>query len=162
MERNMAYEELLTALAAKLGIQGMIQEDGVCSVEIDGMTVSMVHFEDADALVLYGIIGDPPIEEEGRFNAMLLQSNNMFQGTGGATLSQNPESKEYAMQGQFPLAVIDADSLALALERFVDTLEHWKQVLEDFRPAGEEAAKFASNDAEMPPFFLGNGGFISV
>lgn len=159
-EKNMAYEELTDALAAKLGIEGMIREDGVCSVEIDGMIVSLVHVGDADAMALHGIVGDPPPEAEGRFGAMLLQANHMFKGTGGATLSQDPESKEYALQRQFPLALLDADSLAAELEKFVDSLERWKGVLADFRPIEEKAS--AMEPGEVPLSAFGSSGFMSV
>jgi hypothetical protein len=156
----MTYEQLTEALAAKLGIEGLVQEDGVCSIEIDGMIVSLVHVEDADSLVLHGIVGDPPPEAEGRFGAMLLQANNLFRDTLGATLSQDPGSKAYALQRQYPLAMLDADSLAAGLETFTNTLERWREVLADFRPV-EAQASLAAESAETPGFF-GNGGFISV
>ena len=156
----MTYEELTAALAAKFGIEGLVREDGVCSVEIDGMIVSLVHIEDADALALHGIVGDPPPESEGRFGAMLLQANNMFQGTGGATLSQDPQSKEYALQRQFPLALLDADSLAAELEKFVNLLEHWKGILADFRPIEDEASNAAADEVPLSAF--GSSGFMSV
>lgn len=63
----MSYDDLTTALAAKFGIDGLVREDGICSFEIDGMIVSLVHVEEADALVLHGIVGDPPPEAKSRF-----------------------------------------------------------------------------------------------
>ena len=156
----MTYEELTTALAAELGIEGLVREDGICSVEIDGMIVSLVHVEEADALALHGLIGDPPPEAEDRFNAMLLKANHMFQGTGGATLSQDPQTREYALQRQFPLALMDAATLSTELEKFVNSLERWKGILADFRPIGEEASKEVSDEAPLSAF--GTGGFMSV
>ena len=54
------------------------------------------------------------------------------------------------------LALLDADSLATELEKFANSLERWKKLLEDFRPgAAEEAAQGAGGDEPAPPF--GNG-----
>jgi hypothetical protein len=158
----MTYEELTTALAEKLGIRGLVRENGVCSLDIDGMTVSLVHAPNADALVLHGILGDSPASAEGRFGAMLLRANHLFRGTDGATLSQDPASKTYALQRQFPLAVLDADSLAAELGRFVDSLERWRNAIAQFRPVEEEASKLAAEDVPPPPYSFGPGGFISV
>lgn len=75
-----------------------MRKNGVCSLDINGMTVSLVHAPNAHALVLHGILGDSPTLAEGRFGAMLLRENHLFRGMDGATLSQDPASKTYALQ----------------------------------------------------------------
>ncbi len=157
----MIYDELTKALFAKLGITPPVQEDGVCSIEIDGMIVSLVEADVDNALLLHGIVGDPPPAADDRFGALLLQANHLFQGTGGATLSQDPESREYALQRQLPLVLLDADSLVAELERFVNSLERWRHLLADFRPVEEEALKLAA-DENLPPLAFEDDGFISV
>lgn len=125
-------------------------------MEIDGMDVSIVHVGEADAVVLHGTVGDAPPEAEGRFSEMLLRANHMFDGTSGATFSQDAVTKRYALQRSLPLALLDADSLATELEKFANSLERWKKLLEDFRPgAAEGAAQGAGGDEPAPPF--GNG-----
>ena len=156
----MTFEDLVAAFAEKLGIGGLNREDGVCAVEIDGMVVSIVHVGEADAVVLHGTVGDAPPEAEGRFAEMLLRANHMFDGTSGATFSQDAVTKRYALQRSLPLALLDADSLATELEKFANSLERWKKLLEDFRPgAAAEAAQGAGGDEPAPPF--GNG-FMNV
>lgn len=75
----------------------------------------------------------------------------MFKGTGGATLSQDPESKEYALQRQFPLALLDADSLAAELEKFVDSLERWKGVWPIFVPLRRRPPPWSRKRCRFPP-----------
>ena len=146
----MTFEDLVAAFADKLGIGGLNREDGVCAVEIDGMVVSIVHVGEADAVVLHGTVGDAPPEAEGRFAEMLLRANHMFDGTSGATFSQDAVTKRYALQRSLPLA------LATELEKFANSLERWKKLLEDFRPgAAEGGAQGAGGDEPAPPF--GNG-----
>ena len=152
----------MAAFAEKLGIEGLVREDGVCAVEIDGMVVSIVHIEQADAIVLHGTVGDAPPEVEGRFAELLLRANHLFDGTEGATFSQDAVTKRYALQRLLPLAILDADSLATELERFANALERWKKLLEDFRPGagdGETAAARADDGGPAPLF--GNG-FMNV
>jgi hypothetical protein len=154
----MTFEDLMAAFAEKLGIEGLVREDGVCAVEIDGMVVSIVHIEQADAIVLHGTVGDAPPEAEGRFAELLLRANHLFDGTEGATFSQDAVTKRYALQRLLPLAILDADSLATELERFANALERWKKLLEDFRPTvgdGVEAAPRAGGDGPAP--HIGNG-----
>ena len=158
----MTFEDLMAAFAEKLGIEGLVREDGVCAVEIDGMVVSIVHIDQADAIVLHGTVGDAPPEAEGRFAELLLRANHLFDGTEGATFSQDAVTKRYALQRLLPLAILDADSLATELERFANALERWKKLLEDYRPAvgdGEAAAPRASGGGPAPLF--GNG-FMNV
>ncbi len=156
----MTYDELTKALSAKLDIAPLKPEDGVCSLEIDDMIVSLVEVAASDALLLHGIIGDPPPTADGRFGVLLLQANHLFRGTEGATLSQDPESKEYALQRQFPLALLDADSLAAELERFVNALERWRHLLADFRPVEEAFQEAADENMQSPDF--SDDSFIRV
>ena len=144
----MEYNELIEKLAAALGIEGLVPEDGVAALNIDGMRIAFLHDEGADALLLFATVGTPPPEAEERFSAILLQANHLFRGTGGATLAQNQETRDYTLVRSLPLALLDADSLVAELESFANTLARWTGLLADFRPA-ENAAK--GTDAQDAP-----------
>jgi len=156
----MQYEELLTAFAQKIGLQGFPQPDAPAAVEIDGMPVAFVHRPESDRLVLLGTVGAPPPEAAGRFGALLLQANFLFEGTESCTLAQNPENETYVLQREFPLDSLDPDSLSAALESFANTLERWRKVLLDFRPV-EESARELADDAP-PALSFSRDGFLSV
>ena len=156
----MEYDELIRAFAEKHGIDGMEILDGAAALDVDGMRIAFLHDESARALVLLGDIGAPPPEGESRFDAILMQANYLFRGSDGATFTQNPETKDYALVHSLPLALIDASSLADAVETFANTLERWRRVLADFRPSGETQASAPASAGEFTP--LGTSGFLAV
>ena len=153
----MDYKELMTAFAEKIGIEELPIADDATSLEIDDMQVEVIHDETADGVLLGGIIGEPPPDGQGLFNSMLLQANFLFQGTGGATLGQNPETKEYALMRSFSLKDLDAATFSEALGNFVNELERWRGLLADYQPVAEEIEKNATEEQALP---LGN--FIQV
>ena len=153
----MDYKELMAAFAENIGIEELPIVDGATSLDVDDMRVEVIHDEKADGVLLGGIIGEPPPEGQGLFNSMLLQANFLFQGTGGATIGQNPETKEYALMRNFSLKDLDAAAFSEALGNFVNELERWRGLLADFQPIGEEIEKNAAAEQDLP---LGN--FIQV
>lgn len=156
----MEYDELIRAFAEKHGISGMEILDGAAALDVDGMRIAFLHDETARSLVLLGEIGVPPPESDGRFNELLMQANFLFRGSDGATFTQNPETKEYALMRSLPLTLLDASSLADAVQAFANTLERWRRVLSDFRPAAESPGDAPASVGDVIPF--GTSGFISV
>jgi len=156
----MEYDELIRAFAEKHGIGGMEVLDGAAALDIDGMRIAFLHDENAHSLVLLGDVGAPPPEGESRFGAILMQANYLFRGADGATFTQNPETKEYALMRSLPLTLLDASSLAEAVQAFANTLERWRRVLTDFRPPSGSPGDSPASVEEFMPF--GASGFISV
>ena len=56
----MELKELASAFAAKLGIDGLTVEDGVCALEIDGIPLQLAEMPDGKALVATAVVGTPP------------------------------------------------------------------------------------------------------
>ena len=156
----MEYDELIRAFAEKHGIDGMEVLDGAAALDVDGMRIAFLHDESARALVLLGNVGAPPPEGESRFGAILMQANYLFRGSDGATFTQNPETKVYALVRSLPLALLDASSLTDAVETFANTLERWRRTLADFRPSGETQTSAQAPAEKFTP--LENSGFFSV
>ena len=153
----MDYKELISAFGEKHGIDGLASDEGTTSLDIDGMTVEIFHNEEDASIFLCSVVGEPPAEGQERFSALLLQANFLFKGTDGATLSQNPDTKEYALVRVLSLSLLDLDSFSSALEKFVNGIESWRKLLADFRPIVEDAA---SSPQEIPLPFSNN--FIQV
>ena len=151
----MDYNELIEGFATKFGVKGLTVKDGITAVSFDGMKVEIVHNEVDGSVLFYGVIGQGPTDDIPKYNAFLLQANFLFQGTGGATLSQNPRTKEYVLVRSFPLEHLDTDAFIVALEAFVNGLERWRRVLADFNPVKNEADVMMQ---EPSPF----SGFIKV
>ena len=152
----MEYNELIAGFAAKFGLEGIVTKDGITALSFDNMKVEIVNNEVDGSVLLYGVVGQGPTDDIPKYNAFLLQANFLFQGTGGATLSQNPRTKEYVLVRAFPLEYMDTDAFIAVLEAFVNGLERWRKLLADFNPVKNEA------DAMMQEPLPFSGGFIRV
>ncbi len=147
----MRYEEIIPALEEKLGIEGLEPVDGVCSVEIDDMLVTMAKVADGEGFLMSAVVGEPPPESADAFASLLLQANHQFAGVDGTTFSQDPASGSYLLERILPLDLVDADYLYSALGEFVDSVERWKKALVDFRPVLKGARK-----SDEPPAMHGD------
>ncbi len=142
----MKYEDIIPALAEKLGVSDLEPQDGVCSLSIDGMIITIAKVADGEGILLNASVGEPPPEGADAFSSILLQANHEFAGVDGAMFSQNPVTKAYLLERILPLELIDADYLSVALDEFVNAVERWSKALEDFRPAAAKA-----KDADTRP-----------
>ena len=158
----MDFNELTESFAASLGVDGVEIEGGAAAFEIDGMKVSIFNNAEADAVMIYGEIGQPPSDDDRSFGPAMLKANHLFGGTGGATLCQNPETGEYAIFQAFPLAGLDAESLAAQVARIVDKTEHWRNILNAFQVAEREKGEAAAEEVLLDAIHGGQGGFIQV
>ena len=158
----MDYNELIEFFAALLGVEGVAIEGGACAFEIDGMKVDIFHDAEADTVMVYGEIGQPPSDDDRSFGPAMLKANHLFGGTGGATLCQNPETGEYAIFQAFPLSGMDAASLAEQVSRIVDKTEHWRNILNAFQVAEREKGAAADDEILLDAIHGGRGGFMQV
>ena len=158
----MDYNELIESFAALLGVEGVAIEGGACAFEIDGMKVDIFHDAEADTVMVYGEIGQPPSDDDRSFGPAMLKANHLFGGTGGATLCQNPETGEYAIFQAFPLSGMDAASLAEQVSRIVDKTEHWRNILNAFQVAEREKGAAAADEILLDAIHGGRGGFMQV
>ena len=157
----MEYSELAGGFASKFGVEGASAEGGACMFEIDGMKVSFLHDEEADAVTVYGEIGLPPPDADARLGEVMLRANNLLEGTGGAVLCQNPETRAYAIFKTFPLAGMDVETFSADVEKLVNQVEDWKQIAAGLRTA-EEAADETKEDAHDAFADIPAGGFMQV
>ena len=149
----MELNELMSAFAEKLGIEGVEVKDGTCSLTIDDIPMEFTESPDGLAVVGAAVIGEPPPEKREEFYAMLLRANTQLYGTQGIALGISPDTGEIILIGGLPFKDLD---------EFVSKAEEWRNTVENFRPAAEEAAV---RDQEAAQFtrFGGNGpGFLSV
>ncbi len=158
----MQFQELIEEFAASLGLGALEIEGGASAVEIDGMRVNIFHNDVADTVIIYGEIGQPPSDDDRTFGSAMLKANHLFGGTGGATLCQDAETGEYAIFQAFPLAGLDAGSLAAQVARIVDKTEHWRNILNAFQTAEREKGVAAAEEVLLDAIHGGTGGFIQV
>ena len=63
------------------------------------------------------------------------EGNNLFRDTGGATLSDSPDTGRVRLQRIDTLDVIEEIGTAKALAAFADVATIWAKVVSDFRAA---------------------------
>ena len=144
----MEMKELLDGLASNLGIDSLAIIGGEAAIDIDGMPVLITEAED-DALLVSGLVGDPPPEGCAEFCNLMLEANAGFFDTAPCTLARNPESGCYMLLKRFPKASLDPESFAKELASFADTLADWRESLESFRPAAAAAAEMKRSETAI-------------
>ncbi len=155
----MEFDQIIRGFSQEFGIEGLEPDDeGSVRLDIDGMTVEVLHDAAAGRIMLCAEIGEPPPEGSDRFAAVLLRANFLFQGTDGATMAQNPETKNYALILPLELAALDVAGFSERMGKFVDGIERWQKMLEDFRDV--DAAAEEANSSDITPF--SDNGFMAV
>ena len=153
----MDAKELIADIAKRIGLE----YDGgdTFSFEADGLVVAISSLPELDAVALTGDVGEPPPERLEGLYKTLLGANHFFGGTGGATISLDPDNGRIALCRALPLVTLDGEKFYAEVERFVNTAETWAKVVSNYRDAAGEAPD--EGTAEERPAF-GTGGFMQV
>ena len=158
----MELNELMSAFAEKLGIEGIAVENGTCSLTIDDIPMEFTESPDGLAVVGVAVIGEPPPEKREAFYEMLLEANTQLYGTKGIAMGKSPDTGEIMLIGGLPFKGLELQEFCKDLDEFVSKAEEWREALENFRPAAEEAAVRDEEDAQFRKFGMNGPGFISV
>ena len=155
----MELKELMTAFAETLGIDGIDVKDGICSMTIDDIPMEFTESPGGEAVVGVAVIGEPPADKREAFYEMLLEANTQLYGTLGVALSKLPDTGEIALIGGLPFKGLELKEFCKGLDEFINKAEEWRETLENFRPAAEEAVIM---EEEAPVSGLSNIGLIKV
>ena len=158
----MELNELMSAFAEKLGIEGIAVENGTCSLTIDDIPMEFTESPDGLAVVGVAVIGEPPPEKREAFYEMLLEANTQLYGTKGIALGKSPDTGEIMLIGGLPFKGLELQEFCKDLDEFVSKAEEWRETVENFRPAAEEAAVRDEEAAQFRRFGMNGPGFMSV
>ena len=125
----MEFNELMEAFAAKCGLPGIEVNAGGVVLEFNGIKVEFLNNEAFETILLRAVIGEPPSETDGELAKKMLYANHSLCNACGATLCQDPETKEYSAFLAIPLKIADAEVLAMAVGNLVATVAKWKETL---------------------------------
>lgn len=143
----MDYTELVSAFAERHAIAGCDAGGGkAVTLQIDDMTVTLLHDEAAARLLICGEIGQPPVDGAAAFAQTMLKANFSAPDT---VFAQNPETGVYALICPKALDALDVNALDAAFEAFVNRLESWRTMLSDFRAVAAEQPDAAASDAPV-------------
>ena len=158
----MDFNALIESFATSVGLEGVAIDGGAAAFDIDGMKVDIFHDAEADTVMVYGEIGQPPSDDDRSFGPAMLKANHLFGGTGGATLCQDPETGEYAIFQAFPISGLSVESLTEHVARIVDKTEYWRNVLNAFQVAEREKGEAAAEEVLLDAIHGGQSGFLQV
>ena len=158
----MELENLMSAFAEKLGIEGIEVKDGICSMTIDDIPMEFTESPGGEAVVGAAAIGEPPPDKREAFYEMLLKANTQLYGTQGIALGKSPDTGEIILIGGLPFKGLELKDFCKDLDEFVSKAEEWRETVEDFRPAAEEAATRDEEAAQFTKFGANGPGFMSV
>ena len=158
----MELNELMSAFAEKLGIEGIEVKDGICSLTIDDIPMEFTESPGGEAVIGVAVIGEPPPDKREAFYEMLLEANTQLYGTKGIALGKSPDTGEIMLIGGLPFKGLELQEFCKDLDEFVSKAEEWREALENFRPAAEEAAVRDEEDAQFRKFGMNGPGFMSV
>ena len=130
----MELNELMSAFAEKLGIEGVEVKDGTCSLTIDDIPMEFTESPDGLAVVGAAVIGEPPPEKREEFYAMLLRANTQLYGTQGIALGISPDTGEIILIGGLTFKDLEIKEFCKCLDEFVSKAEEWRETVENFRP----------------------------
>lgn len=107
-------------------------------VVVDGLAVGLSYDgnEQVGDIVYFTDLGAPADHRRASVYQTLLEANNLWVGTGGATLGLQPSGR-VVLCGRMDVAGVSGESLAMVLDLFIDTAQYWQRFVQD-EPTGDE------------------------
>ena len=139
----MSFDDIVSVLSRAFGLElKVVQDTTVFEVESEdgGTKVQVViHYVGERKLVLMSAdLGEPPPEGGERLYRTMLEANNLFEGTAGATLALDAATGRFRLQRYESPDELSNDAKA-KIDSFIETALFWSRAIADFRPSGDEA-----------------------
>lgn len=133
-------QNVLEEFGAAVGIPDLRPDDEHrCNMMIDDVALSFELGVGDESMYIYSLLGVVPDGDAENVYAALLHANYVFAGTGGSTLSVDPQTGGIVLIREERLETLRPPRFEAVLEEFVDIAERWMQRIEsgDFK---QEAA----------------------
>ena len=149
----MTFADLVAALSKELGMEIETDSDA-CAVRVgatggSSVTVLLQGYDERGAVLMTADLGAPPPERLEKLFRALLEANDLFRDTGGATLSLDPDTGNVRLQRFDALDALSEAGSGKAFLAFIDTAAAWAAVIHDFRAAPDDQAAAPAED--LPP-----------
>ena len=138
----MSFADYVAALSKELGVAIEIEGDS-CAVRAgasddSSVTVLLQGYDERGAVLATADLGAPPPERLEKLFRALLEANDLFRDTGGATLSLDPDTGKVRLQRFDALDALSEAGPGKAFLAFLDYAAAWAAVIRDFRAAPDE------------------------
>lgn len=132
------YKKLITQLGKTINLPDLApDQDDYCCLEFDKKIVVHLQYSvENDVLMLFSQLGIIDEDKTADLYSKILKANLFWQGTGGATIGVDDQTREALMAFQIALSLLDFNKFQELLEGFVNTSELWISTLEAFQKGG--------------------------
>lgn len=151
----MHYTELLTGLGRLLGLSDAARLAETQEIVIGDFTVGF-NYEPFDAddpsvgdVAFFSVLGRPLANLQGDIHRLMLEGNNIWAGTRGATLGVQRDGGAVVLAMRLPVETTTPERLVKTLGSFIQAATFWRSVV-----AGESAALVPSPAASFAAFRL--------
>lgn len=154
------YGRLLASFGQSIGLPELApDEEGYCALSFDDLVVHLQHEPEDQEIAAFARIGVVEEDRAREIYEMLLNANQLWVGTAGATLSVQSEDQAVFIATRKSLQVLDEEGFRDWLGDFVDITDYWTARLARVNGGGpiEEPDDGAPGpDGSVPP--LPGGG----
>ncbi len=138
----MTFKETIDALGEELGVKMEIEND-TCAVSLsakegDHVTILLQGQDERGMMLTCADLGEPPPEGREALYQSLLEANDLYGGTAGATLSLDSRTGRVRIQRIDALDALADVGFARAFIAFADTAAAWKRLIADFRTVAKD------------------------
>ena len=138
----MVFEDIVAVLERAFKLElSVVQDTTVFEVTSeDGSTkvqVLLQSVSERKLVLLSADLGEPPPEGCEKLFRTMLEANNLFSGTAGATLALDQTSGHFRLQ-KYESPDEFANDAEGKLVSFIETALVWSRSIADFRPSNEE------------------------
>ena len=138
----MVFRDIVAVLERTLGLElNVVQDATVFEVSSeDGGTAVQIFVQDLGErrrVLMSADLGEPPPVGGEKIFRTMLEANNLFAGTAGATLALDAASGRFRLQKCEPSDEL-ANDIKAEFESFIETALFWSRSIADYRPSTDE------------------------
>lgn len=145
----MDFKELMDTFATDVGMTEPVayEEENLCHLDINDRDYGFRFVPEAERLVVWTAICERPPESGEAFLVQLLRANFMNQGVPDGALSLSDDDVVYA-HCALKMPVYNKAEFYSLLQRFVKTVDEWREMITFAGQAKEAAGKVRSESTE--------------
>ena len=157
----MEFSELMRVFGDEFGLSDFKpSKAGQWNVVIDGMRIAFAEMADPARARMQAPLCPLPAQGREVFLQVLMDAMFMGHATGGASFFVD-EKDQVFLQRTDPLPMLDYEAFKRTLERFVNVLEQWRDVVAEFDAVAGDLEK-SEQDAADEVRRMNADGFLKV
>ena len=158
----METKELIKGLSELFGVELELDEDGLCAFAADDLTITIHDLPEVGLVMLAGDLGEPPPMGLEKLYQAMLEAQYLFRHTHGASFARNPENGRFSLCKPLEISQQDVQTFSVETETFVNTVEIWAKIIQDYRGAVAKPTAEPSAESTLPPEDLDRSDFLRV